>query len=98
MAKLTILIFAIFASVLVVSTMAEPISSQEMSAMSERVKAAIAKLPADVRAELLQLIKDVYAKVAASEHKLSKDDIKAALNYLKELLPALRDMNKPAQS
>ena len=98
MAKLTILIFAIFASVLVVSTMAEPITSQEISAMAERAKAAIAKIPADVQQELLQLIKDFYARVAASEHKITKEDINAALNYLKELLPALRDMNKPAQS
>ena len=98
MAKLTILIVAIFASVLVVSTMAEPITSQEMSSMLEKAKAAIGRVPADVQQELLQLIRDFYAKVAASEHKITKEDINAALNYLKELLPALRDMNKPAQS
>ena len=87
MAKLT-LFFALFACVLVASTMAAPaVTVAEALEFAQRFKTVLAKVPAENRAEITAIVKETNERLSQSKEPISDADVEKIVAFLKVKIP-----------
>ena len=89
MAKLTLFI-ALFACVLVASTMAAPaVTVAEALEFAQRFKTVLAKVPAENRTELTAIFKEINDRLSQNKEPISREDVEKIVAFLKVKVPAL---------